>query len=45
MEQYSYAMDRAVNGVTTIRVRRGGFIEVQALPDIDLMRAALRERP
>jgi hypothetical protein len=45
MEQYSVAMDRAINGVTVIRVRRGGTIEVQAQPSVDLMRAALREGP
>jgi hypothetical protein len=45
MEQYSYAMDRAINGVTTIKVRRGGVIEVEAMPDISLMRAALRDAP
>jgi hypothetical protein len=45
MEQYSYAMDRAINGVTTIRVRRGGMIEVEAMPDIALMRAAVKKGP
>ena len=45
MEQYSYAMDRAINGVTVISVRRGGVVEVQAQPAIDLMRSALREGP
>ena len=45
LQQYSYAMERAINGVTTIRVRRGGTIEVQAMPDVSLMHAALREAP
>lgn len=36
-------MDRALNGVTTIRVLRGGAIDVTGGPDMDIVRAALRE--
>lgn len=40
---YDYAMDRALNGVTTITVRRGGSIDVVGGPDMHLVRSALRE--
>lgn len=41
--QFGYAMDRALNGVTTVRVLRGGAIDVSGGPDMDIVRAALRE--
>jgi hypothetical protein len=43
--QYGYAMERAINGVTTVRVLRGGSISVTGGPDIGLVHAALREPP
>jgi hypothetical protein len=43
MRQFDYAMDRALNGVTTVRVLRGGAIDVRGSPDMDIVRAALRE--
>ncbi|MBL8649207.1 MAG: hypothetical protein JNL35_02245 [Sphingopyxis sp.] len=43
LRQFDYAMDRALNGVTTVRVLRGGAIDVSGGPDMDIVRAALRE--
>lgn len=45
MRQYEVAMDRAFNGVTTIRVLRGGSVSVAGGPDMNLVRAALRDDP
>lgn len=41
--QFSVAMDRALNGVTTVRILRGGAIDVTGGPDMDVVRAAIRE--
>ncbi|ALH79573.1 hypothetical protein [Sphingopyxis macrogoltabida] len=41
--QFSIAMDRALNGVTIIRVLKGGAIDVSGGPDMDIVRSALRE--
>lgn len=41
--QYGYAMERAINGVTTIQVLRGGAVTVRGGPDMGLVHAALRE--
>lgn len=43
--QYGYAMERAINGVTTVRVLRGGSVSVTGGPDMGLVRAALRDEP
>ncbi|APZ99568.1 hypothetical protein BWQ93_14545 [Sphingopyxis sp. QXT-31] len=43
MRQFDYAMGRALNGVTTVRVLRGGAVDVSGGPDMDIVRAALRE--
>lgn len=43
--QYDYALERALNGVTTIRVSRGGSVAVEGGPDMNLVRAALRDDP
>jgi hypothetical protein len=43
--QYDVAMERALNGVTTVRVLRGGSVSVSAGPDMDLIHAALRDIP
>ena len=43
MRQFDYAMDRAINGVTTVRILRGGAIDVSGGPDMDIVRSALRE--
>src|SRR3546814_6975661 len=34
MRQYDYAMDRALNGVTIVRVLRGGAVDVSGGPDM-----------
>lgn len=39
--QYNYLLDRAVNGVTTVRVLRGGSVSVEGGPDMALLRGAL----
>ena len=41
--QYDVLMDRALNGVTTIRVTRGGSVSVAGGPDMTLTSAAMRE--
>ena len=41
--QYDVLMDRALNGVTTIRVTRGGSVTVAGGPDMTLTSAAMRE--
>ena len=41
--QYSYAMERALDGVTIVRVLRGGAVDVSGGPDMALVRAALRD--
>lgn len=43
--QYGYAMERAINGVTTVRVLRGGSVAVTGGPDMGLVRAAMRDEP
>lgn len=43
VRQFDYAMDRAINGVTTIRVLRGGAVDVTGGPDLGVVRAALRD--
>lgn len=43
IRQFDYAMDRALNGVTTVRILRGGAIDVTGGPDMDVVRAAIRE--
>lgn len=42
---FDVAMDRAIHGVTTVTVRRGGSIDVTGGPDMTLVRTALREAP
>lgn len=41
--QFSIAMDRALNGVTTVRVLKGGAIDVSGGPDMAVIHAALRD--
>ena len=43
IHQFSIAMDRAINGVTIVRVMKGGAIDVSGGPDMDIVRSALRE--
>ena len=45
LRQYDVAMDRALNGVTTLRVLRGGSVSVAMGPDMRLINAALRDEP
>lgn len=41
--QFSIAMDRALNGVTVVRVLKGGAIDVSGGPDMAVVHAALRD--
>ncbi|MBR2174696.1 hypothetical protein [Sphingopyxis sp.] len=41
--QFSIAMDRALNGVTIVRVLKGGAIDVSGGPDMAVVHAALRD--
>ena len=43
--QYGVAMDAAINGVTTVRVLRGGSVSVTGGPDMSIIRSVLREAP
>lgn len=43
--QYSVAMDAVINGVTTVRVLRGGSVSVTGGPDMSIIRSVLRETP
>lgn len=43
MRQFDYAMDRAINGITTVRILRGGAIDVTGGPDMAIVHSALRE--
>jgi hypothetical protein len=40
--QFDTAMEHAINGVTTIRVLRGGSVTVKGGPDMRILRGALR---
>ena len=40
---FDYATDRALNGITTVRILRGGAVDVTGGPDMALVHAALRE--
>ena len=40
-----HAMERAINGVTTIRLRLGGVIDLEHGPDRRMIMKALREPP
>lgn len=40
--QFDHAMERAINGVTTIRVLRGGSVTVNGGPDMRILQSALR---
>jgi hypothetical protein len=40
---FDYAIDRAMNGVTTVRVLRGGSISVACGPDMKLVQSAFRD--
>jgi hypothetical protein len=44
-QQYSVAMEAAMNGVTTVRVHRGGSVSVKGGPDMSVIRSVLREPP
>jgi hypothetical protein len=43
--QYDVAMERAVNGVTTVRVLKGGSVSISGGADMRVLNAALRETP
>ena len=38
--QFDYFLDRAMNGVTTVHIQRGGAVSVTGGPDMSLLRAA-----
>lgn len=40
--QFDLAMERAINGVTTVRVLRGGSVTVNGGPDMRILRSALQ---
>ena len=40
--RFDLAMERAVGGVTTITVRRGGAVTVNGGPDMRILQSALR---
>lgn len=40
--QFDHAMERAMNGITTIQVMRGGTVSVNGGPDMAILRSALR---
>jgi hypothetical protein len=40
---FDYAMERAINGVTTLRVLRGGSISVACGPDMKLVQSSFRD--
>jgi hypothetical protein len=42
--QMDHMMERAVNGVTTIRLRLGGVIDIEKGPDQNLIARALRRK-
>jgi hypothetical protein len=42
---YDAAMERALNGVTIVRVHKGGSVSVQGGPDMRLVNAVLRDPP
>jgi hypothetical protein len=42
---YDLAMQAAINGVTTIRIARGGAVTVGNGPDMRMLNAGLREAP
>jgi hypothetical protein len=42
---FDYAMNRAINGVTTVTVRRGGALSVEYGPDMKLVQSAFRDAP
>lgn len=44
-QQYGAAMEAAINGVTTVRVLRGGAVTVTGGPDMGVIRSAFRETP
>jgi hypothetical protein len=44
-QMLTVALERALNGVTTIRLLRGGAVDIENGPDMRLVQSALRERP
>ena len=38
-------LDRAMNGITTIRIRQGGHIDISGGPDLAILRGAMQEEP
>ncbi|MGL5838385.1 MAG: hypothetical protein ACRCY3_07790 [Sphingorhabdus sp.] len=43
--QFDYAMECAINGVTTVRFRLGGIVDFEQGIDMRMMMKALREEP
>jgi hypothetical protein len=44
-QQYTAAMEAVINGVTTVRVLRGGSVAVTGGPDFSVIRSVLRDPP
>lgn len=42
---FDFALDRALNGITTITVQRGGNVSITGGPDMSLVQSALRPAP
>jgi hypothetical protein len=41
LRQFDYFLERAMNGVTTVHIQRGGSVSVTGGPDMGLVRAAM----
>ena len=44
-QMLTVALERALNGVTTIRLLRGGAVDIENGPDMRIVQSALREMP
>ncbi len=42
---FDVMLDRAMNGITTIRIRQGGHIDISGGPDLAILRGAMQEEP
>ncbi len=42
---YSIAMERAIEGVTTISVRKGGSVSIESGPDVQLISSVMHDAP
>lgn len=42
---FDVMLDRAMNGITTIRIRQSGHIDISGGPDLAILRGAMQEEP